>query len=207
MNIVQDAYDLVADEYAKQFFHELDGKPLDRKLLDLFSERVLRPGTVCEVGCGPGEITAYLAPKGLDILGIDVSPNMIDVARRLSPAIRFEVGDMLSMAAPENSFSGIVGFYAIVNLTKADIEKAFSEFYRTLRTSAPLLLSHHVGDETIRVSEFLGKAVTLDFFFYPVDTVCATLKVAGFSIEEVLVRSPYEGVEYPSQRAYIFAKK
>lgn len=206
MNKVKSAYDAVAREYADKFFRELDDKPLDRKLLDLFSERVNKSGNVCEVGCGPGEVAVYLASRGVKVYGIDISEKMIETARQLSPAIHFEPGNVTALAAEDNSLAGIVGFYAIVNLTKKELRKAFSEFYRTLRPSAPLLLSFHAGDEVLHVRDFLGKPASLDFFFYPVKTIKTMLKNAGFVVDEVIVRSPY-ATEHPSQRAYIFAKK
>jgi trans-aconitate methyltransferase len=46
------------------------------------------------VGCGPGHVTAHLRKLGLDTFGIDLSPAMIDVARREHPELRFEVGSM-----------------------------------------------------------------------------------------------------------------
>ncbi|RPH37884.1 class I SAM-dependent methyltransferase [bacterium] len=207
MNQVQTAYDIMAAEYAEKFFHELDHKPLDRKLLDLFCERRGKSGRVCEVGCGPGEVAVYLASRGVDVYGVDISGKMIEIARRLSPAIHFEIGDMLSLQAEDNSLAGIVGFYAIVNLTKSEIERAFAEFHRVLQTSAPLLIGFHAGDETLHITEFQGKHIELDFFLYPVNVVKEMLVSAGFHVDEVITRSPYEAVEYPSQRAYIFARK
>ena len=207
MNEVQSAYDSVAAEYAEKFFHELDHKPLDRLLLDLFCERIAGSGRVCEVGCGPGGVAVYLANHGVHVYGVDISEKMIQTASRLSPTIHFETGDMLSLTADDNSLAGIVGFYAIVHLSRAEMERAFSEFYRTLQPSAPLLLSFHVGNETLHLSEFLGKPTLLDFYFYPVDTIRTLLTNAGFHVVEVVVRSPYETIEHPSQRAYVFARK
>lgn len=207
MNEVQTAYDAVATEYAGKFFRELEFKPFDQKMLDLFSEPRLHTGKVCEVGCGPGEVSVYLAARGVHVYGIDISKEMVHTARRLSPDIQFEVENMLSMSAHNDSLAGIVGFYAIVNLTKEEITRAFAEFYRSLQPSAPLLLSFHVGDEVLHVTEFLGKPASLDFFFYPVETIRNMLMEAGFTIDEVIVRSPYPEVEHPSQRGYVFVKK
>jgi ubiquinone/menaquinone biosynthesis C-methylase UbiE len=175
--------------------------------LDLFCERRAKSGRVCEVACGPGEVAAYVANAGVHVYGIDISEKMIEVARRLSPTIHFETGDMASLNADDNSLAGIVGFYAIVNLSKQEIERALSEFYRTLQASAPLLLSFHVGDETLHVTDFLGKSTSLDFIFYPVETIKTMLESAGFHVDEIVVRSPYVAVEHPSQRAYVFARK
>ena len=70
-----------------------------------------------------------------------------------------------------------------------------------------LLLSFHVGNEILHVTDFLGKPVSLDFLFYPTEVIRELLEEVGFEIEEVVVRSAYREVEHPSQRAYVFAKK
>ena len=205
--LIRVAYDGVAEAYAAKFFHELDAKPLDRKLLDLFSERVVAGGHVCEVGCGPGEVSVYLAGKGVPVHGIDISDKMVEVARRLSPGLHFEQGDMLALEAGESTLGGLVAFYAIVNLTREEVARAFAEFFRVLRPSAPVLLSFHAGDETLHVTDFLGIPFSIDFVFHPVDAIVSLLKDAGLRVDEVIVRSPYAAVEHPSRRAYIFASK
>ncbi|MBM3218880.1 MAG: hypothetical protein FJZ38_09390 [Candidatus Rokubacteria bacterium] len=60
------SYDAIADEYAQQYFDELDGKPFDRAWLDRFAESVKGRGRVCDLGCGPGQIARYLAARGVD---------------------------------------------------------------------------------------------------------------------------------------------
>ena len=57
-------YDLVAPRYAERFVGELDHKPFDRALLERFAARwrpVAADLPVCDLGCGPGHIGAYLA--------------------------------------------------------------------------------------------------------------------------------------------------
>jgi ubiquinone/menaquinone biosynthesis C-methylase UbiE len=64
-------------------------------------------GTVADVGCGPGRITAHLRQLGVDALGIDLSPAMIEVARRDHPGLRFEVGSMTDLALADASLAGL----------------------------------------------------------------------------------------------------
>jgi 2-polyprenyl-3-methyl-5-hydroxy-6-metoxy-1,4-benzoquinol methylase len=47
-----------------------------------------------DVGCGTGRITAHLRQLGVDVFGIDLSPGMIEVARRDHPGLRFDLGSM-----------------------------------------------------------------------------------------------------------------
>jgi hypothetical protein len=51
-------YDAVAGEYARRIAGELEGKPLDRALLDAFAEQVRPHGPVADLGCGPGHVGA-----------------------------------------------------------------------------------------------------------------------------------------------------
>jgi trans-aconitate methyltransferase len=99
----QNSYDQVAVEYAKKFKDEMDFKPFDRDCLDRLAREVGSLGPICDLGCGPGQIARYLHRRGVDTLGVDLSPRMIAEAQRLNPDIRFHQGDMLSLPDPDNS--------------------------------------------------------------------------------------------------------
>jgi trans-aconitate methyltransferase len=88
------AYDTVAVDYARLLSSELAAKPLDRALLAAFAELVLADGggPVADLGCGPGRVTTHLHALGLDAFGVDLSPEMVAVARRSYPDLRFEAG-------------------------------------------------------------------------------------------------------------------
>jgi SAM-dependent methyltransferase len=86
-------YDVIAAAYAAQFHGHLNDKPLDLAMLSGFAGLVRRHGaeTLADVGCGTGATTAMFAEFGLDVVGIDLSPNMIAEARRLNPGLVFRV--------------------------------------------------------------------------------------------------------------------
>jgi 2-polyprenyl-3-methyl-5-hydroxy-6-metoxy-1,4-benzoquinol methylase len=74
---LQNSYDRVAEEYAKQFYDELGRKPFDRKMLDWLIEKVDGLGTICDLGCGSGQIANYLYGHGAKVCGIDLSSEMV----------------------------------------------------------------------------------------------------------------------------------
>ena len=204
---VQSSYDAVADRYADRFFDELNHKPFDCQMLDWLIERVGTTSTICDLGCGPGQIAHYLQAHGAQVTGIDLSLEMVKAARAHNPGIAFEQGNMLALDGVANgTFAGIAAFYAIVNLSHEELPRAFTELRRVLRPGGWLLLSFHVGDETRHLEEFLERRVTLDFTFFTTATVKSKLAAAGFEVTEVIVREPYPDTEYPSQRAYVFAR-
>jgi SAM-dependent methyltransferase len=201
------AYDRVAARYADTFVGELAKKPIDRGLLDAYAELVGGRGRVIEVGCGPGQVGAYLAGRGIDVEGVDLSPAMIAEARARFPALRFRAGDMLALEEADASVAGIVAFYAIVHLQPDEIARAAREWFRVLAPNGLLLMSFHVGDERIHLEEFLGERVAIDFVFHDRPAVERDLEKAGFTVEARLERRGVAAVEHPSLRAYLLARK
>lgn len=204
---VQSGYNRVAEEYARHIYEELQYKPLDRELLDRFAGRVRGEGLVCDLGCGPGQVARYLHDKKVEVCGMDLSPGMLEQARRLNPGIEFTLGDMLALPVADESWVGIAAFYAIVNFPPADLVAVMREMRRVLRPGGRLLLSFHMGEEIEHVEDLWGCAVSLDFYFFGVKQVTADLRATGFEIDEVIERGPYAPeVEYQSRRAYVFAR-
>lgn len=70
-------YDRIADLYAVGSADDLSRVPFDQALLNRFAESV--HGPVCDLGCGPGYVAAYLRLRGVQVFGIDLSPRMIDL--------------------------------------------------------------------------------------------------------------------------------
>ena len=203
----QTSYDRVADEYVRRIFDELQHKLLDRQLLDRLADRVRGVGPVCEIGCGPGHVARYLHERGVEMVGIDLSPRMIEQAHRLNPDIEFLQGDMLALDAADESWAGIVAFYSIVHIPRSEMSKALAELRRVLRPGGTLLLAFHVGDDAVHLDEWWGQKVSLDFFFFRSEEMASYLREAGFEIEETIEREPYPDVEHQSRRCYIFARR
>ncbi|HEV7667642.1 MAG TPA: methyltransferase domain-containing protein [Thermoanaerobaculia bacterium] len=203
---VRASYDSVAAEYVEHLYTELEGKPLDRHLLNRFAEEVRDRGLVGDLGCGPGHVARYLHEQGVRVLGVDLSPEMIRQATRLTPGVEFRVGDLLALDLPDGSLAGIVAFYSVIHFEPAQLDLAFREMRRVLAPDGVLLVSFHVGDRTIHLDELWGRAVCLDFRFLEPGEIVAALRTAGLSVTESVEREPYEGAEYPSRRCYLLAR-
>ncbi|MBM4044838.1 MAG: methyltransferase domain-containing protein [Planctomycetes bacterium] len=200
-------YDAVAREYAEKFSDEMSKKPKDRDMLARFAREVQGRGLVCDMGCGPGQTAIHLSGLGVKVCGLDISHPMLVEARRLHRHLEFVQGDMLSLPLADNSLAGIIAFYAIVHFPPETLARAFREMARALSPDGWLLLTFHIGNETIHVEEFLGKRVPMDFVFFPTQAVARAIQAAGLALEQVIERDPYPGVEYQSRRAYVLARK
>ena len=204
---VQATYDAIAEEYAQRIYGELAHKPLDRELLDRFAAYVGKSGKICDLGCGPGHVASYLTQHGADVCGVDLSPRMVEIARRLNPEIQFNQGDIFRLEVEDGGWAGIAAMYSIIHITFLDLTAAFREMHRALRPDGWLLLGFHAGTDTIHLDEWWNIPVSIDAFFFESDDIVTLLEQAGFTVRDVIGREPYPDVEYPSRRAYIFAQK
>jgi SAM-dependent methyltransferase len=189
------AYDAVAVLYAELARNELDAHPLDRALLTAFAEHVRGSGggPVAELGCGPGRITAHLRGLGLDAFGLDVSPVMIDLARRTYTDLRFEVGSMDDLDLADGALSGVVSWYSVIHAPPGDLPAYLAEFRRVVEPGGHLLLAFFES-EGDPVTEFDHRVVTA--YRWPVDRLAALAGEAGFAETGRMLREPVEGERF-----------
>ncbi|WP_037605019.1 class I SAM-dependent DNA methyltransferase [Streptacidiphilus rugosus] len=202
------SYDTLAAAYADWVRDLLDETPHERAALALFADQVRSAGggAVADVGCGPGRITAHLRSLGVDAFGIDLSPAMIEVARRDHPRLRFETGSMTDLDAhvDDASLAGLLAWYSLIHVPEEEIGTVLGHFRRALRPGAPLLLAFHVGDESVlRTKGFDGSPVHVHVHRRQPDRVAARLDAAGFTVE---AQTTLTSAESP-RGAMIFARR
>lgn len=200
-----ETYNLIARAYGKRYGNELDYKPFDRDLLRRFARSVPVP-TVCDLGCGSGHIGAHLQSLGLQVIGIDLSPGMVEEARRRYPQVHYEVGDMQDLRLEKDSLGGIVALYSIIHLRREKLVDAFRGMGRILKAGGLLLVAFHRGQGELHEDEELGFPVSFDCTLYEPDEVTRAMEKSGLAIVETTVRRPYQE-EYPTCRVYIMAEK
>ncbi|WP_149825115.1 class I SAM-dependent DNA methyltransferase [Streptomyces tailanensis] len=185
------SYDTVAADYADLLREALAGKPYLRAALSLFADLVRIAdggGPVADVGCGPGHVTAHLRELGVDAFGIDLSPVMIDVARRDHPGLRFEVGSMTDLDLADASLAGLLAFWSLIHVPDDAVPTVFAHFRRVLRPGGPLLLGFHVGDEsTLKTQGYGGHPMNVHVHRRRPDRVATWLRDAGFTVEAQLL--------------------
>src|SRR3954468_15006261 len=191
------SYDTDAPGYAEKVRGLLDGKPYLRASLALFADQVHSAGggPVADVGCGPGYVTGYLHDAGVDAFGIDLSPEMVAIARRDHPDLRFEVGTMTDLDLENDSVVGIVAFWSVIHVPDDSVPGVFAEFRRVVRPGGRVLIGFHVGDETRHTSEgYTGRPINVDSHHRRPSTISGWLRDAGVEIEAELVIGPHEDV-------------
>jgi SAM-dependent methyltransferase len=103
----------------------------------------LPPGTALDAACGTGRHAEYLSSLGHHVIGVDSSPDMLDLARQRVPDAEFRRGDLHPLPVPDNHFDIAVCALALTHLD--DLTPAFAEFARVLRPGGHLVTTdaHH----------------------------------------------------------------
>jgi SAM-dependent methyltransferase len=202
-NDIQGSYDVAAADYAKLLDHFLAENPYDRAMLDLFAELVT--GRVGDLGCGPGRITPYLASRGLDAFGLDLSPGMVEVAREAHPELSFEVGDLLDLDLPDGELGGALAWYSLVHTPPEQLPKVFAEIHRVLAPGGLLLHAFKIGTDGYHLDQAYGHELSLDVYQYQPAEITELLISAGFSEVATFTHAPLEYEKQP--QGYLLVRK
>jgi SAM-dependent methyltransferase len=160
------------------------------------------------VGCGPGRVTAHLHALGVPASGVDLSPTMVAIARRMHPGLRFAEGSMTDLDVPDGTLGGIVAWYSSIHVPDERLPGVLAGFARALAPGGYLQLAFQVGDEVAHRTEAGGHTVALDFHRRRPDQVAELVRRAGMAVQARTVREPDDG-PFPESmpQAFLLARK
>jgi SAM-dependent methyltransferase len=193
----RDSYDTVAVAYREFVRGALDREPVMRGVLAMFADLVRDAGgPVADLGCGPGHFTAHLRDRGLDAFGVDLSPAMIDIARREHPGLRFEVGSMTDLDLPDASLGGALVWYSLIHVPDDVVPAALADVRRALRPGGVAMFGFHVGDRSATKTQgYGGHPMNVVVHRRPLPRVAGWLRDAGLAVEAEILMDP--GCEVP----------
>ncbi len=146
-------YDSMAVRYAEFVQDPVNAEPFGRALIGVFADLVGSRGangTAVDVGCGPGHRTDLLAHLGLSVHGIDLSPAMIELARRKHPDLSFDVGSILDLDFADCSVGGVLAHFSIIHTPPEHVPTALAECARVLAVGGYVLLGFQSGNDTLQ---------------------------------------------------------
>jgi uncharacterized protein YceH (UPF0502 family) len=205
---VRSSYDAVATAYADHLVDELGDLPFETWLLDrVVAQAAGQP--VVDVGSGPGHVTAYLADRGAEATGIDLSPAMVSEARQRFPGRTFEVGDLRRLTRPATSsgWAAVLGWYSLIHLAASELPDAVAALVRPLTPGGWLVLGLHAGTEVRHLDEWFDHEVDLDVVLHEPASVTGVVAGAGLVDVEWYLRGPLAARGETTQRLYVVGRK
>ena len=144
-----------------------EGKDIDgeARLIDAMAQRGSR---ILDAGCGQGRLTGFLTDRGHTVVGFDVDPVLIDIAKEANSDATFYVGDLSTDEIPESDFDLIVSAGNVMGfLAPEGRQPALDHLYRALKNGGRAVIAYGSGP---------GRAWSFPEFF-------ANAETAGFVVE------------------------
>ncbi len=174
-----DTWNNIASSYQDKFMN-LD---LYNETYDYICNAIEKPNAkLLEMGCGPGNITKYLLCKrpDFDILGIDIAPNMIELAKLNNPTAHFAMMDSRHINSLDTTYDGIIAGFCLPYLSPAECNELISNSYRLLNDHGLIYLSFVEGNP--KQSDFkVGSGGRVYFHFHNLDGLKKQLLSTGFN--------------------------
>lgn len=173
-----DTWNKIASLYQDKFM-ELD---LYNDTYDFICNSIDKPNAkLLEIGCGPGNITKYLIAKrpDFDIFGIDIAPNMVELASQNNPTAHFAVMDSRQINNLDSTYDGIVCGFCLPYLSQTETNELISNSYELLNENGLLYLSFVEGDPD--KSDFkAGSGGRVYFYYHKLDDITSQLNSFKF---------------------------
>jgi len=196
-------YNKIAFDYANQF----DKDTTDNKYIDVFLSYLNKESRILELGCGTGRLTRYIYDKGYNIKGLDLSKEMLNIAKKNHNKIKFVCKDIRKIDYKTDSFDALAIFYALFHLNKSEVLKLFPRINKILKKQGILGLILQEGSGEKIINTPLSSNEKLYLNLYTESEISSILKKFGFKILFVGRKSFDIKVELPYNKLFIFAKK
>lgn len=184
------AYDKTAKKYSEQYFNDLTDAPL----FDEFLSLIAKGSKVLDIGCGPGNVTKYIADKGYVVEGIDLSSQMIKIARLNVPNLNFMVMDMRKLLYPPESFDGLLVSYSLIHVPSVDINNTITGFYRVLKPGGLLQILVQKGKKDFMANDNFQAGQKVFLNLHTLDSMHQLLTHNSFHIIKLEEKpTPYQG--------------
>ena len=174
-DLIRDGYNKIALDYFKNRDRLRSGK-----YVNAFLKLLPKKSVVLDLGCGAGvPVDDILIKAGHEVIGIDVSKTQIDLARKKCPKGQYVVGDIANLEMNEYDVTGIVSFYTIFHLPRAEHRRLLIKLASYLPKGGLLLVT--MGDREFEGEHQLHGA-TMWSSQYGTKTNRSLIEKAGFKV-------------------------
>ncbi|MDP4000424.1 MAG: class I SAM-dependent methyltransferase [bacterium] len=175
-------YDSISAAYAETF-----SEPSDH--IDDFLGLIPKGGKVLDAGCGPGVDSAYMSAEGFRVIGVELSPQMLELAREKSPDAEFQLTDIREIGFDGETFDGVLASYSLIHLPKKDVPGIIGNFFRILKSGGAVCIGIQEGKSAeVFLPEPLKPAEKMFLNVMSAEELKELVKNGGFKIMSEFTR-------------------
>ena len=176
-NEVLTGYGSRAHGLAEMLGTRVDPRDPDRAVVEEWAACVRGP--ILDVGAGTGRWAGQLAELGHQVEGLEPVPELVEIARRAHPGVRFRPGAIADLDEPESAgrWSGILAWYSLIHLAPDEMPAALTTLRRALTADGSMLVSFFTGPRLEAFDHPVARA-----YRWPVHTLADALTAAGFVV-------------------------
>lgn len=175
----------IFNKYAKEYAGKFMDVSLYANTFDFFCDTIkIKNAEVLELACGPGNITKYLLNKRPDfkLLGLDLAPNMIDLAKENNPTAEFKVMDCRDILKLNKKFDAVMCGFCLPYLSKEEVAQLIKDAYLLLNPSGVIYISTMEDDYAKSGLKKGSKGDEIFIHYYQEEFLSNTLVENGFTI-------------------------
>jgi SAM-dependent methyltransferase len=139
---------------------------------------------VLDAACGPGNVSRYLMAQrpDLDLLGIDLAPRMVELAREAVPSAHFAVHDCRRLADLQLRFDGIICAFGLPYLSWEEATAFIRTAGHALEPGGVFYLSTMLGKSEDSGFQTCSTGDQMYINYHSEDKVMGSLQECGFTI-------------------------
>ena len=199
--IAVDTYNKIAQEYDKEFGNDYSDTPYVDKFLNYLEGK-----KVLDIGCGVGNLTKYIMDKGFNVEGIDLSKEMLNIAKQKYSDIKFYEMNMKEITL-RKKYDGIMLAYSLFHLTKKEVIEVLPKYYDLLNSNGKILLILQYGQGERIVNEPLKEGLKIFINYYSQDEIIEILKNNRFKILYTDLKKSESEFELGNDKLVIICQK
>lgn len=163
-------------------------------------------GRVADLGCGPGRAAAHLARHLSDVVGVDLSSELLLRAARAHPDLPFAQGRLDELPFARDVLCGVVCWYSIIHTPPSRLATLLEELARVTVVDGLVLLAFQAGSgEGVRREDAHATGLELTTYLHDVDDIRDRLDAAGLEVHAEAVREPARPHE-TARQAFVIAR-